>query len=348
MSSLQQHLFPLNRSVREALIRLDQLASDAILFLTDEEQRLYGSVTDGDLRRGFIQGLGFEDPIGAYAQLHPKTLRQGSFSLNELIEWRKKKIDIVPVLDEEQRVVEIINLRHHRSFLPIDAVLMAGGRGERLRPLTDRTPKPMLKVGDKPIIEHNIDRLADFGVQHMWISIRYLGEQIVAHFGDGKTKGLSIRYIEEDAPLGTMGALTLAEGWSHDTVLVMNSDLLTDINFEEFYLFFEQNEADFAVACIPYKVNVPYAVMETDGLRVTGFREKPDYTHFSNAGIYLMKRDLLSFLPQGEAYNATDLMESLIKAGKRVLSFPLVGYWRDIGKHEDFQKAQEELTLLNL
>jgi NDP-sugar pyrophosphorylase family protein len=201
----------------------------------------------------------------------------------------------------------------------------------------------MLKVGDKPIIEHNINRLKSYGIDDIWISLRYLGHQIQNYFADGANRSLNINYVHENEALGTAGALALLEGLQHDTILMMNSDLLTNIDFESFYSFFKETKADLALACIPYQVNVPYAVMETNGHKVIGFKEKPTFTHYSNAGIYLMKKDVLSLIPKNVTYNATDLMEKLIALGREVVSFPHNGYWLDIGRLEDYNKAQEDV-----
>lgn len=329
-------------------MQLDALAADAILFLVDADNCLIGSLTDGDLRRGFIKGLDFDTHLSQFIQPNPKFIQQGQYNLKEIIALRKDFFTIFPVVNADKQVINVVNFRHQKSYLPVDALIMAGGRGERLKPLTNDTPKPLLKVGDKPIIEHNIDRLNTYGIDDVWISLRYLGEQIESHFGSGAHKSMRINYVNENEPLGTAGALALVNNFVHDRILMMNSDLLTNIDFEEFYLFFEEHEADLAVACIPYQVNVPYAVMETDNLVVTGFKEKPTYTHYSNAGIYLMKREVAEMVPSNEHFNATDLMEKLIKEGKKVVSYPFMGYWLDIGRHEDFEKAQRDIHNLKL
>jgi len=329
-------------------MQLDALAADAILFLVDADNSLIGSLTDGDLRRGFIKGLDFDTHLSQFIQPNPKFIQQGQYNLKEIISLRKDFFTIFPVVNAEKQVINVVNFRHQKSYLPVDALIMAGGRGERLKPLTNDTPKPLLKVGDKPIIEHNIDRLNTYGIDDVWISLRYLGEQIESHFGSGSHKSMRINYVNENEPLGTAGALALVNNFVHDRILMMNSDLLTNIDFEEFYLFFEEHEADLAVACIPYQVNVPYAVMETDNLVVTGFKEKPTYTHYSNAGIYLMKREVAEMVPSNQHFNATDLMEKLIKEGKKVVSYPFMGYWLDIGRHEDFEKAQRDIHNLKL
>lgn len=343
MHPFLKHIAHISTPVREALKMLDVLASDAILFLVDDENKLLGSLTDGDLRRGFIKGLGFEDALSEFIQSNPKYIQQGKYNLKEIIALREKFFTVFPVVNAHMQIINVVNFRHQKSYLPVDALIMAGGRGERLKPLTDNTPKPLLKVGDKPIIEHNIDRLNTYGIDDIWISLRYLGNQLVDYFQDGSDKALRINYVWEENALGTAGALALVEGFIHDHVLMMNSDLLTNIDFEDLYLFFEEQEADFVVACIPYQVNVPYAVMETQDKVVTGFKEKPTYTHYSNAGIYLMKKEVVELVPKNQMYNATDLMEQLIQEGKKVVAYPLVGYWLDVGKHEDYQKAQNDI-----
>jgi dTDP-glucose pyrophosphorylase len=325
-------------------MQLDALAADAILFLVDTDNRLIGSLTDGDLRRGFIKGLDFDTKLSQFIQPNPKFIQLGQYNLREIIAFRKDFINIFPVVNADKQVINVVNFRHQKSYLPVDALIMAGGRGERLKPLTNDTPKPLLKVGDKPIIEHNIDRLNTYGIDDVWISLRYLGTQIESHFGSGAQKSMRINYVNENEPLGTAGALALVNNFVHDRILMMNSDLLTNIDFEEFYLFFEEHDADLAVACIPYQVNVPYAVMETENLVVTGFKEKPTYTHYSNAGIYLMKREVAEMVPLNQHFNATDLMEKLITEGKKVVSYPFMGYWLDIGRHEDYERAQIDIN----
>jgi NDP-sugar pyrophosphorylase family protein len=251
---------------------------------------------------------------------------------------------IIPIIDTKNRVVNVINFREIKSYLPIDVVIMAGGKGQRLLPLTEQTPKPMLKVGEKPIIEHNIDRLALFGIDDFWISINYLGDQIKSYFGDGSSKNIKISYVTENRPMGTLGAVSQIHDFKHEFVLIMNSDLLTNLDYEHFFLDFLKYDADMAVVTIPYQVNIPYAVLETEEGRVLNFKEKPTYTYFSNGGIYLVKRYLFNYLPKGEFFNATDLIDVLIKKEKKVYSYPLIGYWLDIGSPSDFERAQNDIT----
>ncbi|WP_282048773.1 nucleotidyltransferase family protein [Maribacter aquivivus] len=343
MRNYKDHLLLTQSTIREALIKLQDLAKDAILFVVDDEDKLLGSLTDGDIRRGLIDGVEVTDNVNKIIQPNPKFIRKGEKNLEKIIEYREGNYRILPVLDDNNIVVTVINFRLIRSYLPVDAVIMAGGKGTRLRPLTEHTPKPLLKVGSKPIMEHNLDRLALYGIDDFWISVKYLGEQIEDYFGNGSQKNINLSYVWEDKPLGTIGAVSKIDDFSHDYVLLTNSDLLTNLDYEHFFLDFKNNDADLAVVTIPYQVNIPYAVLETNNGQVVNFKEKPTYTYYSNGGIYLIKKSALKYLPKESFFNATDLMEKLIEDGKKVVSYPLSGYWLDVGKHEDFEKAQRDI-----
>ena len=199
----------------------------------------------------------------------------------------------------------------------------------------------MLKLGSKPIIEYNIDRLISFGIKKIYISVKYLGEQIVDYFGDGSQKGITIEYVWEDEPLGTAGALALIDDFSTEHVLVMNSDLFTNVDFESLYLKLLNEKAAMAVASTEYKVDVPYAVFETKEGRVTNFKEKPSFIYHSNAGIYILERSLISTIERGKYCDITDVMERLVASGGRLVYDPIIGYWIDIGKTVDYEHAQE-------
>jgi len=348
MRNYREHLITQGTTIKQALSQLNALAADAILFVVDESHRLIGSLTDGDVRRGLISGLGVEEIVDAFIQPNPKYISKHQYALPEIIELRKGNFKIIPVLDSKHRVVNVVNFRHFKSYLPLDAIIMAGGRGSRLRPMTDTIPKPLLKIGAKPIIEYNIDRLVQFGVDDFWISLRYLGEQVENHFGNGANKGINIQYVWEDTPLGTIGAASKIKSFQHDYVLVTNSDVLTTLDYEDFFLDFLEKKADMAVATIPYAVDIPYAVLETDNHQVLSFKEKPTYTYYSNAGIYLLKREVLEHIPREAHYDSTDLMQHLINTGRRLISYPMRQYWLDIGKPEDFERAQEDIKHLDL
>jgi dTDP-glucose pyrophosphorylase len=346
--NIQRHVIYEHQSVRDALIKLNDLKVDPILIVADKNLKLLGSLTDGDLRRGFINGLTFDNQIIEYIQPNPLFIYEDELHLADINDLRKRNFIVIPVLNREHIIVDMLNLTRVQSLIPADVVIMAGGRGQRLMPLTENTPKPMLLVGEKPILEHNIDRLAKFGIKNICISVNYLAQNIIDYFRDGASKGLSIQYVHEDKPLGTLGSVKLCQQNEHDYVMVMNSDLLTNIDYEAFFQTFIRSGADMAVATTSYQVEVPYGVLEVDnGNFVNSLKEKPRYTYYSNAGIYLVKRELLSFVPDREFYNVTDLMDMLIRQGKKLVSFPILGYWLDIGKHEDFRKAQEDIKFIN-
>jgi dTDP-glucose pyrophosphorylase/mRNA-degrading endonuclease RelE of RelBE toxin-antitoxin system len=346
MRNYKDHLVKSGSSVKRALTILNDLSQDAILFVVDQQEKLIGSLTDGDVRRGLLKGYTVDSKVDEIIQPKPRYIKKGDYSIQKIIEYREEDYRIIPVVNEENIVVNVINFKHLKSYLPVDAVIMAGGLGQRLRPLTLNTPKPLLKVGSKPIIEYNIDRLAMFGIDDFWISVKYLGEQIQNYFGNGASKNISIEYIWEDEPLGTIGAVSKIDNFRHDYILVTNSDLLTNIDFEQFFLEFINQNADLAILTIPYNVSIPYAVLETHMGEVKSFKEKPTYTYFSNGGVYLMKKEMLNYVPKNDFYNATDLMEELIHKGYKVISVPFNGYWLDIGRHEDYEKAQVDIKKL--
>lgn len=344
MEKFDKYLISDNASIREALIQLDKLAADATLFVVSEGNKLVGSITDGDIRRALIAGKEASGSVQNVMNTTTKFVRKGENALRKLIEFRTKNILIIPVLEKDSDTIcNVINLRVHRSYLPIDAVIMAGGKGQRLRPLTEETPKPLLEVGGTPIIERNIDRLGIYGIDDINISVNYLGEKLENYFGDGSNKGLNINYVWEDSPLGTIGAVGKIEEFQNDFILVMNSDLLTNIDFESFFMDFIDSNADLSILSIPYTVDVPYAVLETDDQKIISLKEKPRYTYYSNGGIYLMKKEVLQRIPKNAFYNATDLIEELIEDNKFVKTYPLVDYWLDIGNHDDFKKAQSDV-----
>lgn len=349
MNIVAQHTILQSQTVREALIKLDQLASDAILFVVDEHLKLLGSLTDGDLRRGFIKGLDFEDQLSAFIQKSPKYILENRYSLDKLETFKANHYKIVPIINEDHIIVDILNFRLQSTIIPADAVLMAGGEGKRLRPLTDTIPKPLLKVGDKPIIEYNIDRLQKVGIKNINLSINYLGDQLVDYFGDGSNRNLNIRYVREDKPLGTIGSILLVKNFEHEDIIVMNSDLLTNIDYTDFFKLYKDSEADMAVAATSYQVDIPYGVLEVnDSNIVKSLKEKPRYTYFSNAGIYIIKKDLLKMIPVDQFFDITDLINRIIEMNLKLITYPINGYWLDIGKHEDFKKAQEDIKHIKL
>ena len=341
MMNFSHYLIRSNQSVKEALIALNRLSADTLtLFVVDPEGKMTGTVTDGDIRRKLIDGICLNDPI--YQAMNPDFyyLNEKEIDIEKVKIIKNKGIALLPVLSSDRRIIKVLNLKKKKSVLPMGAVIMAGGKGERLRPLTEKTPKPLLKVGEKCIIDYNIDNLLTHGIEHIYVTVNYLGEQLEKHF-EQERDGIKIRCIKEPCFLGTIGSVKFIPSFCNDTVLIMNSDLFTNINLEDFYLHFQKNNADMAVAAIPYSISVPYGIFKLEEREIKGVLEKPTYNYYANSGIYLIKRKLLEMIPENTFYNATDFMEKLIAGGFRVIRFPLVGYWIDIGKPEDYRKAQD-------
>ena len=336
------HTITKDKSLLEALSVINDLAPDPlVLFVLDEEQRMVGTLTDGDSRRALITGASVNDTVEKI--MHRDFNYMKVEELDDVKELKRQKdlqMRLVPVLDKEHHIVEIINLEKYKTRLPVDAVLMAGGRGERLRPLTEKTPKPLLPVGDKTIIDHNIDRLISYGVKHINVTVNYLKEQIEEHFVEPRGE-VKVHTVREPKFLGTIGGIRFVKEFYNDTVLVMNSDLFTNINYEEFYIHFKEHDAEMSVAAVPYTVSVPYGIFDLEGREIQGLIEKPTYNYYANAGIYLIKRHVLDEIPEDTFFNATDLIEKLIAENKKVIRFPLNGTWIDIGNPQEYQKANE-------
>ncbi|MEJ6981625.1 nucleotidyltransferase family protein [Pedobacter sp. P351] len=351
MNNNRQHIVKVNQEARAALRALDILKDSVsrTLFVINDTNKLVGSLTDGDIRRGLLKGLEISYSIESFMNTNFKYLKESNNNIDRIKSFREADISLIPLVDDEFYLLEVLDLKITKTVIPVAALIMAGGRGERLKPLTDTQPKPMLKVGSKPILEHNIDRLISYGIKEIFISVKYLKRQIMDYFGDGSPKGVSISYIEETEGLGTLGALSLISKSGYHDILVMNSDLLTNIDFEDFYQFYKDQNASMALASIPYEVNIPYAVLETNDHHVSAFKEKPRYTYYSNGGIYLMKFELRNLFKKGDYYNATDMMDLLIQKEKESLvHYPLLSYWLDIGKYSDFTKAQEDIKHIRL
>lgn len=328
-------------TIREALVALDGNTHDwQTLFVVDESEKMVGTLTDGDIRRGLIRGLELSDTVEKAMHTSFKYVLEGQNDAKLYKEFREKQIFFIPVLDGDGRVVGVRNLIKYRTFLPVDAVLMAGGKGERLRPLTEKIPKPLLPVGKKAIIDHNVDRLISYGVKHISVTVNYLKEQIEEHYKETRNE-VQIQCVREPKYLGTIGSVQFVEKFYNDSIIVMNSDLFTDIDYEDFYLHFIENDADMSVAAVPYNVSVPYGIFDLDGCNIVGLNEKPVYNYYANAGIYLVKKSALDCIPEDVRFDATDLIEKLIANQKRVIRYPLKGTWIDIGTMSEYQKAQD-------
>ncbi len=347
MPSYNKYLIHSDASIKLALEKINGLVQNFTLFVVCDN-KILGTLTDGDIRRGLLLGLNLENKVSTVMNQQFYSLEKDVFSITQIELIKKLGIKLIPILDKNKLLVDIIDLSIQKTLLPLTAVIMAGGVGQRLKPLTDNIPKPLLHVGGKPIIEHLIDRLITFGIDNIFISVNYLADQIIDYFRNGSDKGIMINYIIEDVPHGTIGALSNCNTYPHDHILLMNSDILTDIDFEDFYTTYLNSNADMAVAAVPYKIDVPYAVLETRGNEIISFKEKPTYNYYTNSGIYLIKRELLNHIPKNTFFDATDFIDTLLKLNKKVISYEIRSYWLDIGKHEDYKKANEDIKHIQL
>lgn len=313
--------------------------------------RLVGTVTDGDLRRAMLAHVDFGEPVQVLLDRQrgepfptPLTLPAGAPHDEILHLMNEHGLRHIPLVDAEGRVVDVavLNDLAREYEPPMRAVVMAGGYGTRLRPLTDETPKPMLPVGDRPLLEHIVGQLRDAGIRHVNIATHHLGETVAEHFGDGREFGVEIEYVHEEQPLGTAGSLSRVVA-SDEPLLVVNGDILTRVDFGALLDFHREHRADMTVAVRLAETPVSYGVVETSGVEVTGITEKPVLRHFVNAGIYLLNRDAAARVPHAQQYDMPDLIRALIAEGRRVVSFPLREYWRDIGEPTEYEQALTDL-----
>lgn len=346
---VNKFLIEQTQTARTALTQLNEALGFNTLLVIDQNDSLVGTLTDGDIRRGLISGLDIDVSVDQFMEKECQYLSKASNHFERYQEFKKAALKLVPLVDENKKVIKVFDLSNLKALLPLDVVIMAGGIGERLKPLTNEVPKPLLKVGETPIIDYAIDRLCKFGLTNFYITTRYLGHMIKDHLGDGTNRNISISYFSEENPMGTIGGVKLIENFHHDHLLILNSDLLTNVDFENFYKMFLEEDAEMAVVSIPYQVNIPYAVIETtNNHRISFIEEKPTKIYYSNAGIYLLKRSLLDLVPKDGKFDATQFIEAAINNNKKVISYPFSGYWMDIGRLEDYQKAQEDIKHVDM
>lgn len=341
MKDYSNYIIPHTSTIRDALRAINKIYTQALtLFVVDNNTRVIGTITDGDIRRTLIANGKLEDSVQTAMQKNFQYVKNQSIDIKRIQMLKEKGIVLLPCIDDDGKIISLYNLKKKHSILPIDAVLMAGGKGERLRPLTEHTPKPLLKIGDKTIIDHNVDRLISYGIEHISVTVNYLKEQIEHHFTTPRDT-IKVHCVHEPEFLGTIGSVSCIDTFYNDTVLIMNSDLFTNINYEDFYMHFIENNADMSVAAVPYSVSIPFGIFDVEGQNIQGITEKPTYNYYSNAGMYLIKKELLRLIPKHTFFNATDFIELLLSHKKNIIRFPIVGYWKDIGSHQDYQKAQE-------
>ena len=340
MKDFSKYTIDKSASVHDALVKLDAISNDVLTLFVMDEKRLIGTLTDGDIRRFLVKEGSLSASIENVMHRNFGYINPGEKNVQKIRDFRMNGIELLPCINEAGNLLAVFDLNQKKSILPIDAVLMAGGKGERLRPLTEKTPKPLLKIGEKAIIDYNIDNLIIYGVDKIHVTTNYLAEQIEEHFKEER-QGIKIDCVREKEYLGTIASIKLIPNIKNDEILVMNADLFTNIDLEDFYRHFLEKNADMSAAAIPYSINVPFGIFDLEGRNIQGIKEKPTYNYYANAGIYLIKRNLIDLIPDRTFLNATDFMDLLISKRKTVIRYPLVGYWIDIGKLADYQKAQD-------
>lgn len=345
---LQKAIIAPDMSISEAIEKLDY-AGTGILLICDPMNLLQGVITDGDIRRAILHSLPLSDHCITIANTNPVYARQGISVQDALFMMdhaKKFYVNHLPVVDIKGKVVDLLLRRDFldEGQIALQAVIMAGGFGTRLRPMTEDVPKPMIPVGEKPVLEHIINRLSGCGIKEIKITTHYLSDKIKDYFGDGKNFDVTLDYINEENPLGTAGALSQIED-AKDPLLVINGDILTDIDFGKMFEFHREQRADLTVGVRRYEFQVPYGVIQCEGSEIQAIHEKPLHQFFVNAGIYILQPQILTFIPKEQRYDMTDLIKRLISENKNVVSFPIREYWLDIGQPTDLEKALKDYSI---
>lgn len=336
-------------NIRQAIASIDQGVA-GIALVVDDHDHLVGTVTDGDVRRAMLGGLTLETRLNVLLEQkkgtiypQPVTAPAGTQPEDLVQLMRERVIRQLPLLNAEGRVVDLAILDDHLHYidLPLQAVIMAGGFGSRLRPLTDDLPKPMLPINGRPIMERIIEQLRQAGIRKIHVSTHYKPEKIIDYFGDGKRFGVDLTYIREEIPLGTGGALGLMDA-PEQPLLVVNGDILTQVNFRSMFEYHKDQKSEITIAAQQYEMQVPYGVLDCDGPRVKGLKEKPKMEFLVNAGIYILEPAVLKLIPNNTFFNMTDLIQAALEDQQKVVTFPIHEYWQDIGRHDDYDQAQDD------
>ena len=330
-------------SVKDVMRVMDKSALQ-IAFVVDEENRLLGAVTDGDVRRSILRGEELSASVERIMNTHPIVAPQGMERAVILRLMKKHGVRQIPLLDGERHLVGLARMQEllYRPKRGNAVVLMAGGLGIRLRPLTDQIPKPLLTVGTKPILETILESFLDAGFYRFYLAVNYKSKMIEDYFGDGSRLGADIQYLHEKKRMGTAGALYFLPKMTDEPIIVMNADLLTKVDFGEMLDYHIEQGAIATMAVREYNYQVPYGVIDFDGERITAIREKPSYSVFVNAGIYTLSPEAVARVDKEEFFDMPQLFDLLVAEGKKTTVYPVREYWMDIGRIDDFRKAQKE------
>lgn len=330
-------------TVREAIAAIDR-SRRQIALVADAEGRLLATVTDGDVRRGILRGVDLDGPVAQVMHEAPTTVTAGAADAETRALIRARRLHHVPVVDGAGHIVDLATVDDLFGVTPKDTrvVLMAGGLGTRLRPLTESVPKPMLTVGGKPLLEQIIGNFAEQGFWRISISVNYRREMIEAHFGDGRAFGVEIDFVQEDRAMGTAGALSLLAERPDAPFIVMNGDLLVSLQFGELLAFHRDKGATGTMVVREYQHQIPYGVVRSENDLMTAIEEKPVERYFVNGGIYVLSPGALDLIPTGEPMDMPSLLTRITSEGGKVAVHPLRDYWRDIGRMDDLEAARSE------
>lgn len=333
----------LTSTIRDALQIINNGAMQMAV-VVDSEGKLLGTVTDGDIRRGLLNNLRLEDSVETILHTTPTVATLSDTKEEILQKALTKKLHQIPIVDEEYHVLGIqeINDLIKPATKPNMVVLMVGGLGSRLRPLTEETPKPMLKVGNKPILQTIVEKFAEYGFSEIVMCVNYKSHIIQDYFGDGSAFGVNITYIFEEERMGTAGALGLLTTLPNEPFFVMNGDLLTNINFDHLCNYHLTQNAMATMCVREYDFQVPYGVVNMEGNTILSIQEKPVHKFFVSAGIYMLNPDVIRYIPKNQFYDMPSLFEALIQQDQKAVSFPIREYWLDIGQMEEYERANQE------
>jgi len=332
-----------NATIKEALGIIDSGAMQ-IALVVDDNDKLLGTLTDGDIRRGILRGLDLDSSIETIVFKEPAIAKISSTKEEILKIALSKKLHQIPIVDDNGIVLDLKEIEElvEPKIKTNRVILMVGGLGTRLRPLTQDMPKPMLKVGNKPILQTIVEKFAEYGFVNITMCVNFNASIIRDYFGDGKEFGVNIDYVLEEKRMGTAGALSLLKERPSEPFFVMNGDLLTNVNFEHIFNYHMINKATATMCVREYDYEVPYGVVKMNDNKITAIAEKPVQKFFVSAGIYMLSPEILDLIPKNEFYDMPALFEKLIKLSKNVISFPIREYWLDIGRMEEYQRANEE------
>lgn len=331
------HVVNHNTSAIEVLNHLNSLTDLITLIVEDDDNKIIGSISDGDIRRGIISGNSINDKISFFINKKFNYLKYKEYNFSDIKKLREKGFNLIPILKKDKTLHDIIILKEKKNILPISAIIMAGGLGSRLYPITKNCPKPLIKIGNKQVIDYTLDLLLKYGINDLNFCLNFQHEKFLKYFENLSKNKINIRYVLENKRMGTIGGISLFDDFINEHILIINADIVTDIDLEQFYETFLKQKSDLCIATRYFTQNIPYAVIKEKRGKVTSIKEKPEVNFQINSGIYILKKSLLKNIPKNTFYDATDFIRDLIKNDHNVNTFNFLDKWIDIGSHKDLK-----------